>query len=121
MKILLSNLLLVLAFSKVFAQAIPQKIDSLIAAYANLNKFNGSIVVSRGNKKIVEKSYGFRDVERNIKCNGKEIYQLASLSKSFTAVMVMRLIEEGKLTLNTPVTAFFPTSILKSRLQLPIY
>jgi len=89
------------------AQSIPQAIDSLIGAYAKLNKFNGNIAVIRSGKMVFHASYGFRDMEKSIKCNGNEIFQLASLSKTFTAVLTMKLIEEGKLSLNTRISDFF--------------
>lgn len=91
-----------------FAQSVPKAIDSLIGAYAKLNKFNGNIVVIKSGETVFNGSYGFRDVEKGIKCNGNEIFQLASLSKTFTAVLTMKLIEEGKLSLNTRISDFFP-------------
>ena len=90
-----------------FAQSVPKAIDSLIGAYAKLNKFNGNIVVIKSGETVFNGSYGFRDVEKGIKCNGNEIFQLASLSKTFTAVLTMKLIEEGKLSLNTRISDFF--------------
>ena len=108
MKNLLTSLFF---FSFIFssnAQSVPQKLDTLISAYAKLNQFNGTILISKSGQTIFEKAYGYRDAEKQIKVTTNDIFQLGSLTKSFTAVLVMKLVEEKKLSLNTRITSFFP-------------
>lgn len=65
-------------------------------------------MITKAGKIVFRGAYGFRDVEANSKCAGKEIFQLASLTKSFTAVLILKLIEEKKLSPDTPISIYFP-------------
>ena len=57
---------------------------------------------------VFNKAYGYADVEKNIKADRFTRYKIGSISKTFTAVMVMQLIEEKKLTLQTKLNRFYP-------------
>lgn len=107
-KITLAIVLLTFSFGYAIGQTVPQKIDSLIQAYSKINKFNGNILVLRSGKTIFKGAYGYRNMEQHIKNSGEEIFPIASLTKSFTSLMIMKLIEEGRLSLDTRVTTFFP-------------
>ncbi|WP_316832992.1 serine hydrolase domain-containing protein [Pedobacter aquatilis] len=109
MKYILSCLLLFINFFNSLAQSIPLKMDSLIRAYAAINKFNGNVVITQYGKTIFEGSYGYRDIAKKIKLSRDDTFQIASLTKTFTAVLILRLIEDKKLTLDTRLTDFFPT------------
>lgn len=90
------------------SQTLPQKIDTLISTYAKLNKFNGTILITKSGHTIFEKAYGYRNAEKHIKATTNDIFQLGSLTKSFTAVLIMKLVKEKKLSLNTRIITFFP-------------
>lgn len=107
-KIILTTILLTLSFHYAIGQTVPQKIDSLIQAYYKVNKFNGNILVLRSGQTIFKGAYGYRNIEQHIKNSGEEIFPIASLTKSFTALMIMKLVEDRRLTLTTRVTTFFP-------------
>ena len=102
-------LLFVFAFSSfAFAQDKFTRIDSLLN-YLNVNnKFMGSLTIREGENVVFNKAYGFADVEKNIKADRLTRYKIGSISKTFTAVMVMQLIEEKKLTLQTKLNRFYP-------------
>lgn len=85
-----------------------QEIDSIIRAYAAVNKFNGTALVRYQNKIIFEKSYGWQNAEKMIPNRNESIYQIASLTKSFTALMIIKLGEEGKLSVHDPISKFIP-------------
>jgi CubicO group peptidase (beta-lactamase class C family) len=89
--------------------AIPAKIDTLISAYAALNQFNGTILVTRAGKTFFQKPYGYRDAEKKIRLSSKDIFQLGSLTKSFTSILIMQLVDEKKLSLENKLTDFFPS------------
>ena len=57
---------------------------------------------------LVAKSYGLADVENKIPATPDSNYRLASVSKQFTAMSIMILADEGKLSFDDPVTKFFP-------------
>ncbi|WP_288435264.1 serine hydrolase domain-containing protein [uncultured Chryseobacterium sp.] len=85
-----------------------EEIDAIIQAFAGINKFNGTAFVHYQNKNIFEKSYGWQDAEKKIPNQDKSVYQIASLTKSFTALMVVKLSEEGKLSVKDPIAKFIP-------------
>ncbi|MFS4429118.1 serine hydrolase [Chryseobacterium sp. S90] len=85
-----------------------QEIDSIIRAYAAINKFNGTALIHYQNKIIFEKSYGWQNAEKKIPNQNESVYQIASLTKSFTALMIMKLSEEGKLSVHDPISKFIP-------------
>lgn len=85
-----------------------EEIDSIIKAYAAINKFNGTALIHYQNKNIFERSYGWQDAEKKILNQDQSVYQIASLTKSFTALVIVKLSEEGKLSVKDPVSKFIP-------------
>lgn len=69
-----------------------------------------SVVMTRGGKKIYEKAIGFQVID-SIKpriATPQTRYLIGSITKTFTATMIMQLIDEGKLTTDTRLQSFFP-------------
>lgn len=85
-----------------------QKIDSLLSYLETNNKFMGSLAIQEGNTIVLSKAYGFNDVAKKSKANKETKYKIGSITKTFTAVVIMQLMEEKKLKLETPLASFFP-------------
>ncbi|KAB1228589.1 serine hydrolase [Chryseobacterium viscerum] len=83
-----------------------EEIDRIIKAFEGINKFNGTALIHYQNKNIFERSYGWQNAEKNIHNQDKSIYQIASLTKSFTALVIVKLSEEGKLSFKDPISKF---------------
>lgn len=90
------------------SQERKKEIDSIINAFAAVSKFNGTALVHYQNKTIFEKSYGWQNAEKKIPNQDKSVYQIASLTKSFTALTIVKLSEEGKLSFKDPISKFIP-------------
>ncbi|CAM1372746.1 serine hydrolase domain-containing protein [Tenacibaculum xiamenense] len=84
------------------------KIDSLLTIKEKNTAFMGSIYISSNGNKVYEKAIGFEDVEANRKSNLNTQYNIGSISKTFTAVLVMKAVEENKLQLNETIQQYFP-------------
>lgn len=69
----------------------------------------GSLAIQENNQIVFEKSYGFADVKNKIKASSDTRYKIGSITKTFTAVVILQLVEEKKLTLDTKLSKFFPT------------
>ena len=67
-----------------------------------------SLAILRSGKPTLARSYGFNDVELGIKANNQTVYQLASVTKIFTSVAVMMLVDDNKLGLESRVTELLP-------------
>ncbi|EKT3963947.1 beta-lactamase family protein [Flavobacterium psychrophilum] len=84
------------------------KIDSLLV-YLNQNKkFMGQVCIRQAGNVVFEKAYGFANVENNLSANKNTKYKIGSITKTFTAVMIMQLIEEKKLKLDSKLSKFYP-------------
>ncbi len=83
-----------------------QEIDHIIKAYEAIHKFNGTALIHYQNTTIFERSYGWQNVEKKILNQNKNVYQIASLTKSFTALVIVKLNEEGELSVKDPISKF---------------
>ncbi|MHA3787967.1 serine hydrolase domain-containing protein [Flavobacterium hauense] len=93
-----------------FAQ-VPDKtkLDQYFAALEANDKFMGTVAVSQNGKTIYTKSIGFADKDKNQKINENTKFRIGSISKTFTAVLIFKAIEEKKLKLTDNLSAYFPT------------
>lgn len=85
--------------------------DSLNMYFDNLsvnNKFMGNVSISSNKKVIYNKAVGFSDIEKNMQADQHTLYKIGSISKMFTAVLILKAIEEKKLSLDTKLSVFFP-------------
>ncbi|MBK0378632.1 serine hydrolase domain-containing protein [Mucilaginibacter segetis] len=85
-----------------------QKLDSLLDVLAAGNKSTGSLAISKNGQIIYQKATGFIDIRAQKPANVQTKYRIGSISKMFTGVMVFQLIEEGKLSLQTKLSQFYP-------------
>ena len=92
-------------------QSSPEKIrriGDLAAAYFDLGMLNGSFLVALDGQIIFEKGYGLANLEWDIPNSPDTVFNIASLSKQFTAAAVMMLAEEGKIGYDEPVSQYLP-------------
>ncbi len=92
-------------------KALKNNIDTLFESYVHYNRFIGSVLISKDNHIIYQKSFGFADAAAHKKNTDKSIFKIASLTKSLTAVGILKLVEDGKLSLGTPLSKYFPDFI----------
>ena len=85
------------------------KLDSLFNTIESNNKGMGSFSIFSNGEEIYQKSFGFSNVATNTKANSLTKYRIGSISKTFTATIIMQLVEEEKITLNTLLSDYFPT------------
>lgn len=91
-----------------FAQEKFARLDSLLTYLNEKDKFMGSVSIREGDKVVFAKAYGFIDENQKINANSDTKYKIGSITKVFTATMIMQLIEEKKLRLESKLTKFFP-------------
>ncbi|WP_158266903.1 serine hydrolase domain-containing protein [Chitinophaga niastensis] len=90
------------------AQDIQRKIDTLVTAYVNLNKFSGTVLVGYHGNVIIKKGYGFRDAENGELNNTNTVFQIGSITKEFTSAVILKLVEQKKLFLSDKLNRFYP-------------
>jgi CubicO group peptidase (beta-lactamase class C family) len=86
----------------------PEKIDYVLEKAFKDHEFVGNaIVIDKGNV-IYKKSYGKANVKAAMPNSDSTKFLIASLSKPFTAILILKLVEQGKLNLKDGVEKFFP-------------
>lgn len=106
--VMLFNIVLI-STTTLFAQEINKsKLDSLFDGLAAHNKFMGSVSLFRDGNEIYSKSVGYRDIANKIPADIHTKYRIGSITKTFTAVLVMKAVENGKLSLNQTLDKWFP-------------
>ena len=93
---------------QVKAQQYATKIDSLINKAVSLKRFNGTVLVSKNGKIIFEKAYGYQNIQNKIEITPGTIFQIGSMTKQFTATVVLKLAEQQKLSLDDKISKYFP-------------
>ena len=94
----LLQILLLLICTSVNAQQINYlKIDSVIQFGATTNRFNAVVLIAEKGKIKYEKAFGYREFAQQVPLNKTDIFELASVSKQFTAMVIMMLKEKGLL------------------------
>jgi CubicO group peptidase (beta-lactamase class C family) len=95
-------------FNVSYGQAKADKLDKLIRTYAEYGKFNGSVLVAEKGNVIYKKGFGLADMEWNIANQPDTKHRLGSITKQFTAMLIMQLVEQGKLKLDVPISTYLP-------------
>ena len=85
-------------------QDVVTDITNLMQQYEKLEMINGVVLVSEGDQILYKKAFGKAHFEYDIPNQVQSKFEVASISKQFTAILILQLIEEGKLTLHTKVT-----------------
>ncbi|MCS3531265.1 serine hydrolase [Chryseobacterium sp. JUb7] len=85
---------------------IKDQIDSVMTKSYQRGLFNGNILISKNNKIIYQKSFGFTDETKQTSLNNTSIFNIGSIAKEFNAVAVMILVERGLLNLDDKVSKF---------------
>ncbi len=89
-------------------QALPV-IDSIYKKHAAENHFPGiSFGIVADGQLIYKNSYGYTDIEKKIPVTSSSMFRIASMSKSFTAMAILKLRDEGKLELDNPAYFYIP-------------
>src|SRR5688572_6754258 len=91
-----------------YAQTVDttERIDSLMKALNGRGQFNGSIIVSVVGKPIYRSAYGLTSTNQRFTPNTQS--DIASLSKAFTAMTIMMLAEQGRLTYDDAIIKYLP-------------
>jgi CubicO group peptidase (beta-lactamase class C family) len=84
------------------------EVDAVLNKNLLRGRFNGAILVAKNGTIVYEKYVGFSDLRTKDSLNADVPFQIASTSKPFTAAAVLKLAEQGKLSLEDPISKYFP-------------
>ncbi len=84
------------------------KLDSFFNILKENDRFYGSIAVTQGGNLIYKNAIGYADLKRKVNNEINTKFRIGSISKTFTATLVMKAVELGKLKLDDNISAYFP-------------
>ncbi len=90
---------------------IPQPetlVDTMLSELTQGQTAGAAVLVSQGGKVLFEKGYGYASLENQIPVTPETKFRIGSITKQFTAAAILRLQEQGKLSVNDPLLKYFP-------------
>lgn len=106
MLILFSVILMI--SSNIKAQINIHVVDSLIDNAVNLNSFEGTVLIAENGNIAYQRSVGFKDLPERSPINNSTRFSIASITKLFTAIITLQLVEEGKFDLSDNLNQLVP-------------
>ena len=85
-----------------------KKIDEYLLQLEKDKNFSGALLIIKDGHKIFSKGYGFADKENKIPFSPSTPASMGSITKAFTATAIMKLVEQGKISVSDPLKKFFP-------------
>ncbi len=108
-RLLLILIASLLCISKVsYSQDKAEKINDLLTKYNEYGLFNGSALVAEDGKVILKSGYGYANMEWKVPNTSDTKFRIGSISKQFTATIIMQLVEEGKIKLDGKIIDYLP-------------
>ena len=90
--------------------ALVRYVDSVANAAVTEHRTAGvSVAIVKKGRTLLAKGYGFADLENDVPANAETVYRIGSITKQFTAAGIMRLMEQGKLSLEDTLQKFLPS------------
>lgn len=82
------------------------RLDAVLASYAADRRYFGAALIAIDGQPVLRKGYGFADPILQVANTPETGYQIASITKTFTAALIMQLRDEGKLSLDDPAATW---------------
>ncbi|WP_121331371.1 MULTISPECIES: serine hydrolase [unclassified Flavobacterium] len=102
------TLIALLVFTFGYSQKeLSTKLEQYMDAQFTINDFSGTVLISKKDSILFKKAYGFADYEWKVKNVIDSKFSLASVSKQFTAVAILQLAENKKLSLDDSLNKYF--------------
>jgi CubicO group peptidase (beta-lactamase class C family) len=84
------------------------RLAALMERYHDAGKLNGAVLVARGDSVLYERGFGEADMEWGVPNAPDTRFRIGSVTKQFTAALVLQLVEEGRLALDGHVRDYLP-------------
>lgn len=84
------------------------KLEQYLKIQQSLTGFSGTVLVQKANKIILSASTGMASIEHGVPVSESTVFHVASITKSFTALLTLLAVEEGKLKLSDSIGKYFP-------------
>lgn len=92
---------------------LEQEIDDYVQDYIGKTTAGASVIVVKDGKILVNRSFGYADLENQVEVNADTVFEWGSATKLLVWTSVMQLVEQGKLDLDKDIRAYLPEGFLK--------
>jgi CubicO group peptidase (beta-lactamase class C family) len=86
----------------------PEKTIEEALAFIDDSTFQGTVLIAKGGEIVFEKSYKYSNIESQTLNTNNTVYEIGSITKQFTAVGLMMLVEDGKISLDDTLDKYIP-------------
>jgi len=107
-KLFILFVLTLMTATAALAQENARKIEDLLKSYNDYGQFNGAVLVADKGKVVFAKGFGMANMEWEIPNQTDTKFRIGSVTKQFTAALIMQLVEEGKIKLDGKITDYLP-------------
>ncbi|WP_166641938.1 serine hydrolase [Pedobacter duraquae] len=90
------------------AQTLQSTLDSMFLSVFSARAPGGVVLVSRAGQPLYYKAFGLANLESGAPMTTDHVFRLGSITKQFTAVSILQLVEKGKLSLSDSLSKFIP-------------
>ncbi|MCD8410819.1 serine hydrolase domain-containing protein [Tenacibaculum finnmarkense] len=97
-----------IAKTKIIPNEKAIKLDTLFSELFQNGAFNGNVLVAEKGNVVFQKSYGLSNEKSKEKLNEQTIFELASVSKQFTAMGIVQLVKNGELSYDDLISEYIP-------------
>ena len=88
-------------------QPLTAQARKIVQAYIDRNEFSGTVLVAKDGKPVFREGFGFANRELNVPMTPDSVLRLGSITKQFTAASILQLAEQGKLSIDDPVSKYY--------------
>jgi CubicO group peptidase (beta-lactamase class C family) len=90
------------------ADELQQKLDPVLEKFVELDQFSGNVLVARDGNVLYARAFGEADKDHHVKNTLDTKFNIGSIGKTFTAISILQLVEQGKLQVTDPVINHLP-------------
>ena len=84
--------------------------EAVMAPYEEIQAFSGAVLVARDGRVVLRRGVGLADREWNVSNTPDTKFRLGSLTKQFTAAAILQLAEQGRLSIDDPISKYYPAA-----------
>jgi len=88
------------------AQSIEKKVDALFEKQYPADEPGATVLIAKDGKVLYRKAFGMANLELNVPMRPEHVFEIGSITKQFTSVAILMLMEQGKLSLQDPISKY---------------
>lgn len=90
------------------SHTVVSRIEEVMQSHSTAGEFSGSVLVARDDRVLYQDSFGYANIEWKIPNNLQTKFEIGSMTKQFTALLVLQFVNEGKIKLDEYLSEYLP-------------